>query len=71
MMSLSAAVLDAIKNKTYTLKPVERNIRKKESNEDHGIREILSRRMAMGYAEEENWEDQHESLKDSSLFSFK
>ena len=48
-MSLSVAVLDAIKNKAYRLRPVQKKdvIQNKPKN-DFGIGEILARRMAMG-----------------------
>ena len=57
MMDLSGAVMDAIKNKTYNLKPVEKsNVRKKvhRDNQDYNIGEILARRLAMGYGMEED-----------------
>ena len=62
MMHLSVAVLEAIKNKAYSLRPLEQM----PYNKRHGIKrdlsmaEIIARRMAMamGYREEEeNAED--------------
>jgi len=51
VVALREAVLDAIKNKAYSLRPLEKeNPRKKmKCKEDLGIAEILARRMAMGY----------------------
>ena len=57
MMDLSGAVMDAIKNKTYNLKPVEKsNVKRKvhRDNQDYNIGEILARRLAMGYGMEED-----------------
>ena len=56
-MDLSGAVMDAIKNKTYNLKPVEKCTVKKKvfrDNQDYNIGEILRRRLAMGYGMEED-----------------
>ena len=56
-MDLSGAVMDAIKNKTYNLKPVEKsNVKRKvcRDNQDYNIGEILRRRLAMGYGLEED-----------------
>ena len=56
-MDLSGAVMDAIKNKTYNLKPVEKSTVKKKvcrDNQDYNIGEILRRRLAMGYGMEED-----------------
>ena len=56
-MALSGAVLDAIKNKTYNLKPVEKiEVKRKvrRENQDYNIGEILARRLAMGYGMEED-----------------
>ena len=57
MMELSVAVLDAIKNKTYNLKPVKKpEVKRKarKENHDYNIGEILARRLAMGYGLEED-----------------
>ena len=53
MMTLSEAVLDAIKNKSYSLRPIEREDRMKKSKpkEVFGIAQILARRMAMGFGD--------------------
>ena len=56
-MDLSGAVMDAIKNKTYNLKPVEKSTVKRKvcrDNQDYNIGEILRRRLAMGYGMEED-----------------
>ena len=58
-MNLNTDVLDAIKNKTYHLKPVKRNQKKRRQSsppEDFNIAQILARRIAMGYGgiEEDN-----------------
>ena len=71
-MSLSVAVLDAIKNKAYRLRPVE-NIgsnKKAKPNDDLGIGEILARRMAMGYGEEDILEEE-EVANENSFMSFR
>ena len=63
-MSLSVALLEAIKNKAYRLKPVE----KTNSNlttlpkDDLGLGEILARRMAMGYGQEDSLEEEERSF---------
>jgi hypothetical protein len=57
MMDLSGAVMDAIKNKTYNLKPVEKPAVKRKvrrANQDYNIGEILARRIAMGYGVDED-----------------
>ena len=57
MLELSGAVMDAIKNKTYNLKPVEKPAVKRKvrrENKDYNIGEILARRMAMGYGMDED-----------------
>ena len=66
-MALSEAVLDAIKNKSYSLKPIENDDRMKmtKPKEVLGIAQILARRMAMGYTD--IWEG--EEVKDSSIIS--
>ena len=72
LLSLSVAVLDAIKNKAYRLRPVE-NIgsnKKAKPNDDLGIGEILARRMAMGYGEEDILEEE-EVAKENSFMNFK
>jgi hypothetical protein len=67
MMSLSVAVLDAIKSKAYHLRPVEKkDIKKQRPKNDFGIGEILARRMAMGYGD-----DDEEDAIESSILSFK
>ena len=51
-MSLSADVLDAIRNQTYRLRPVritEKARRQSSPPEDFNIAQILARRVAMGY----------------------
>ena len=56
-MDLSGAVMDAIKNKTYNLKPVEKPAVKRKvrrANQDYNIGEILARRIAMGYGMDED-----------------
>ena len=56
-MELSGAVMDAIKNKTYNLKPVEKPAVKskvRRANQDYNIGEILARRIAMGYGMDED-----------------
>ena len=52
-MTLSKAVLDAIKNKSYSLRPIEREDRMKKTKpkEVLGIAQILARRMAMGFGD--------------------
>ena len=72
-MSLSVAVLDAIKNKNYHLRPVEKkDINKKQKpKNDFGIGEILARRMAMGYGEEDSMEEEGKDVTESSLLSVK
>ena len=64
-MNLSEAVLDAIKNKTYSLRPLGKEDEKKKTKlkEDLGIAQILARRMAMGYAD--IWEE----VKENSIIS--
>ena len=55
-MALSGAVLDAIKNRSYNLKPVDKVKVKRKARRDHpdyNIGEILARRLAMGYGMEE------------------
>ena len=71
-MSLSMAVLDAIKNKAYRLRPVEKkDVNKKQKpKEDFGIGEILARRMAMRYGEEDIMEEEG-GVTESSILSFK
>ena len=66
-MTLSGAVLDAIKNKAYSLRPLEKEDarEKTKSKEDLGIAQILARRMAMGYGN--IWDE--EGDKDSSIIS--
>ena len=57
MMELSGAVMDAIKNKTYSLKPVQKQTVKRKmvrEPQDYNIGEILARRLAMGYGMEED-----------------
>ena len=52
LMSLSADVLDAIRNQTYRLRPVritEKARRQSSPPEDFNIAQILARRVAMGY----------------------
>lgn len=54
-MSLNEDVLDAIKNRTYVLRPVTRKGRERRVTEDDlAIGQILKRRMAMGYVMEED-----------------
>ena len=56
-MERSGAVMDAIKNKTYNLKPVEKPAVKRKvrrENQDYNIGEILARRLAMGYGMDED-----------------
>ena len=63
-MPLSAAFLDAIKNRNYNLKPVKLlgNIEKKENDGfSSEIAEILARRISVGYSEESEKAEQ-ESL---------
>ena len=70
-MSLSVAVLDAIKNKAYSLRPVEKkDIKKIKPKDDFAICEILKRRMAMGYGEEDIMEEE-EDVTESSILTFK
>ena len=71
-MSLSVAVLDAIKNKAYRLRPVEKigSNKKAKPNDDLGIGEILARRMAMGYGEEDILEEE-EVANENSFMSFR
>ena len=60
MMHLSVAVLEAIKNKAYSLRPLEQMPYNKRHGikRDLGMAEMVARRMAMGYREEEeNAED--------------
>ena len=58
LMNLSVAVLDAIKNKAYNLRPVEKkDSDKKAKCVDDGMAEILARRMAMGYKEDSIMEE--------------
>ena len=54
-MSLSVAILDAIKNIAYHLRPVKKvDVNKKQKpKDDFRIGDILARRMAMGYGEED------------------
>ena len=55
-MNLSADLLDAIKNRTYRLRPVritEKKRRQSSPAEDYNIAQILARRIAMGYGEPE------------------
>ena len=54
MMHLSVAVLEAIKNKAYSLRPLEQMPYSKRHGikRDLGMAEIVARRMAMGYREE-------------------
>ena len=63
MMTLSEAVLDAIKNKTYSLRPLKKEDarKKRNSNQDLGISQILARRMAMGYKDIQEEEERKES----------
>ena len=69
-MSLSVAVLDAIKNKAYHLRPVEnKDIKKIKSKDYFAIGEILARRMAMGYGEEDPMEEEGKDVTESSLLS--
>ena len=61
-MNLSTDLLDAIKNKTYHLRPVkiaENKRRRNSPSEDFKIAQILARRIAMGYGgvEEEDKSD--------------
>ena len=67
-MTLSVSVLDAIKNKAYSLRPLEKEDarEKTKSKEDLGIAQILARRMAMGYAD--IWEEEEE-VKENSINS--
>ena len=66
-MTLSEAILDAIKNKSYSLRPLEREDRMKKTKpkEVLGIAQILARRMAMGFGD--IWEE--EEVKDKSSIS--
>ena len=62
LVSLSEAVLDAIKNRAYNLRPVEKkDSDKKVKCGDDGMAEILARRMAMGYRED--------SIREESIIS--
>ena len=73
MMSLSVAVLEAIKNKAYRLKPVEKTDSKVKNlpKDDLGIGEILARRMAMGYdGQEESLEEEERSFISHKLVYF-
>ena len=58
MMELSGEVLDAIRNKSYRLKPVSRSSSRQEKEKkkkgESSIGEILARRLAMGYMMEED-----------------
>ena len=63
LMNLSSDLLDAIKNKTYHLKPVKMIQKKRRQNsppEDFNIAKILARRIAMGYG---NIEEDNKSIK--------
>ena len=63
-MPLSAAVLEAIKNRDYNLKPVKllgNTEKKRNDGFSSEIAEILARRISMGYAEESGKTEQ-ESL---------
>ena len=64
VMSLSVAVLEAIKNKAYRLKPVEKidSNGKNAPKDDLGIGEILARRMAMGYGQEDSLDEEEKSF---------
>ena len=58
LMNLSVAVLDAIKNRAYNLRPVvKKDSDKKAKCADDGMAEILARRMAMGYKEDSIMEE--------------
>ena len=58
LLNLSVAVLDAIKNRAYNLRPVEKkDSDKKAKCVDDGMAEILARRMAMGYKEDSIMEE--------------
>ena len=71
-MSLSVAVLDAIKNKAYRLRPVDKkDIKKVKPKDDFAIGEIFARRMSMGYGEEDIMEEEGKDVTESSLLSFK
>ena len=52
LMNLSVDLLAAIKNQTYSLRPVKFNKKKRRQSsraEDYNIAQILARRIAMGY----------------------
>ena len=73
-MSLSVAVLEAIKNKAYRLKPVEKTDSKVKNlpKDDLGIGEILARRMAMGYdGQEDSLEEEERSFISHKLVYLK
>ena len=64
LLSLSVAVLDAIKNRAYNLRPVEKkDFDKKVKCVNDGMAEILARRMATGYRED--------SIREESIISMK
>ena len=59
LMNLSVDLLAAIKNQTYSLRPVKISKKKRRQSspaEDYNIAQILARRIAMGYGgtEEDN-----------------
>ena len=73
MMELSGAVMDAIKNKTYSLKPVEKPTvarKARRDPQDYNIGEILARRLAMGYSMEEDSRSGRSIRSNSTARSF-
>ena len=69
-MNLSTDVLDAIRNKTYQLRPVKTQKKRRQSSPpvDFNIAQILARRIAMGYG---GMEEDNQSIKSiSSIKSF-
>ena len=72
-MELSGAVMDAIKNKTYSLKPVQKHNGKRKLRrepQDYNIGEILARRLAMGYGMEEDTRSARSIRSNSTIRSF-
>jgi len=73
MMELSGAVMDAIKNKTYSLRPVQKQTVKRKmvrEPQDYNIGEILARRLAMGYGMEEDARSGKSIRSNSTMRSF-
>ena len=64
-MNLNTDVLDAIKNKTYKLRPVKTQKKRRQSSPpvDFNIAKILARRIAMGYG---GMEEDNKSIKSIS-----